>query len=208
MKQLTLLCAMAIVLFMACQKENPRTLIVKTESYLPLKVGNYWIYNESTVSDDGIEILTTNNFDSVFIERDTLFNGQLYYKMASVQNNLYHSRFIRDSLHYIVDDKGRKLFSSENFIDTLYNARNNGFELFLKDRFFKMVKEDNVKSTIGVYNCLNYQMSNVLLTPFEGQTARYCNNYYAKNIGIIRKTSAYLFSKSYIREDLIRYKVQ
>jgi hypothetical protein len=208
MKQLTLLCAMALVSFMACQKENASTPIVNTESYFPLKVGNYWIYNESTVSEDDMTVEPTYNIDSVFIEKDTLLNGKLYYKIASLQNNLYQFRFIRDSLHYIIDDKGKKFFSSENFTDALHKVGNNGYERYLKDRFYKMVKEDNVKSTIGVYNCLNYQLSNVLLEPFEGQTVRYCNNYYAKNIGIIRKTSAYLFSKSFIREDLIRYKVQ
>jgi hypothetical protein len=207
MKQLTLLCAMALVSFMACQKENASTPTIAADNYLPLKVGNYWIYTLTNVSGKGIES-TFEKSDSVYIEKDTSINGQRYFKMVSTLDNLFGTKFLRDSLHYIVDHKGVKLFSSENFTDTLQILDNKGSENFLKIRFYKMEKQGNLQTAIGIFNCLDYRMKGILVKPIDGDDTRYCNNYYAKNIGIVKKIASYISNKSYVKEDLIRYKIQ
>jgi transposase-like protein len=211
MKQLTLLCAMALVSFMACQKENASTPIIAADNYLSLKVGNYWIYTIAYVDPKGIET-TAKELDSVYIEKDTLINGQTYFKMVSSTSstilNCFSTKFIKDSLHYIVSEKGEKLFSSENFTDTLRILDNRGLEGIIKTRFYKMEKEDNVQSPIGTYNCLDYRMKGILVQPVDGKSERFCHTYYAKNIGIIKNTAAYISSGAFIKEDLIRYKVQ
>jgi hypothetical protein len=211
MKQLTLLCAMALVSFMACQKENASTPTIMADNYFPLKVGNYWIYANSFVDEKGLET-PSKELDSVYVEKDTLINGQTYFKMvyatSSTISNSLSTRFIKDSLHYIVNEKGVKLFSSENFRDTLHVLDNKGLENLIKTRFYKMEKEDNVQSLIGTYNCLDYRMTGVLVQPSDGKSERFCHNYYAKNIGIIKNISSYITTEAFLKEDLIRYKVQ
>ncbi len=209
MKQLTLLCTMALVSFMACQKENTSTSIVNTENYFPLKVGNYWIYANSNVNQNGMETLS-QELDSVYLEKDTLINGKTYFKMVSSLPNssIFSTKFIKDSLHYLVDDKGIKLFSSQNFADTLHVSDNTGLENILKTRFYKMEKEDNVKSPIGTYNCLDYRMKGVLVQPIDGKNELFCHTYYAKDIGIIKNIASYISTSAFIKSDLVRYKVQ
>ena len=207
MKQLTLLCAMALVSFMACQKENASTSTIMADNYLPLKVGNYWIYANSYVESDGKETFS-KELDSVFVKKDTLINNQKYFIVESSNPEFFGVGIVRDSLHYIVSNYGTKLFSSENLTDTLQNLGIKDLEMFIKARYRKMINENNVESSVGTFNCLDSRINIILKESIDGNLAKYCHNYYAQDIGIIKRTASYLTSKSYQKANLIRYKVQ
>jgi hypothetical protein len=211
MKQLTLLCAMALLSFMACQKENASTTPITADNYFPLKVGNYWIYVNSEVSSDGVETVLEGQ-DSVFIEKDTVINGKLYYKFmnySSKNKNYYSGGFLRDSSQNILNERGKIFLSAPNFKDTFEVDRSQtSLELF-KSKYVKMEKEDNVKSSSGVYNCVDVRLTAILKQPAsDGDTVRYSHNYYANNVGSLQKTCGYVSTRAYTKRDLIRYKVQ
>jgi hypothetical protein len=211
MKQLTLLCAMALMSFMACQKENASTstITINTENYFPMKVGNYWIYVNSEVSSTGVETVN-EGLDSVFIEKDTIVNSKLFYKFVTY-NTKYKTyskgRLLRDSLQNIFTEKDKIIFSAKNFKDTFEFDYNN-IELF-KTKYYKMEKENNIVSSTGTYNCLDYRLTAILKQPaLDGDTVRYCHTYYSNNIGLLQKKAGFISSRAFLKEDLIRYKVQ
>jgi hypothetical protein len=212
MKQLTLLCAMALLSFMACQKENASTTpIINTENYFPMKVGNYWIYVNSEVSSDGVETVLEGQ-DSVFIEKDTVINSKLYYKFMtyySKSKNYYQGSLLRDSSQNILNEKGKLVFSAQNFTDTIEVDRSkNSLEMF-KSKYVKLEKEDNVKSSSGIHNCVDVRLTAILKQPAaDGDTVRYSHNYYANNVGPLQKTCGYVSTRAYTKRDLLRYKVQ
>ena len=137
-----------------------------------------------------------------------MINNQKYFIVESSNPEFFGVGIVRDSLHYIVNRYGIKLFSSENLTDTLQNLGIKDFEMFVKVRFRKMENENNVQSSVGTFNCLDSRINIILKEPIDGITTRYCHNYYVNDIGIIKRTASYLSSNRYLKANLIRYKVQ
>jgi len=120
----------ALILFLvACKKEKiediQQTSTPKSyASFLPMTVGNYWIYQRFNMDGSGNENQTTF-YDSIYIEKDTLINGKTYFKQVTTNPSyLTIATYLRDSIHYIVNNKGEIMFSSEDFTIPLMNHTN------------------------------------------------------------------------------------
>ena len=206
--------------FNSCKTEN-EPIIETQEVYLPMSVGNYWIYQHYIVDSLGYET-PLNSFDSVVITNDTLINNKLYYEFGGRHNNTHFHKFLRDSVGYFVTDNGNKCFSSFNFKDILYK-QNDSLEFNKMNRLIftlkiKMESVPEIKTTAaGEFNTLNAR--GYLTTYYYDSSARLVdtiiasqNTYYAKNVGIIVQEYHYYNDmreyKRKFEKRLIRYKLK
>ncbi len=210
MRQLIFFCLL-FTLYTACKKEKTEPVIYP--DYGNLQVGNYWIYQRFLL-ENGV-YKPQNTIDSNYVEKDTLINGQTFAKLKSIKfeapTGTYQSLFLRDSLHYIVDEKGKILFSSENTVDTFSTG------YFILDfpsmdtvafTFAKM--DEGVFTTdvpAGSFQTKNYRFTYVLYPGWsQGGDTRDVINRYAEDVGLVEETlGAYVGSPIYPVRRLIRY---
>ena len=227
MKKQFILCfvATAILLSFSSCKMDDEPSIEAQPVYLPMTVGNYWIYQHFIVDSLGNET-PYNVYDSVYIVKDSLINNNRYYEF---DNSISFSTFkglYRDSLGYLVKSTGEILFSATNFTDTIHYDYfyNREYRPNRPDRLLfcvlktKMNPEKQVVSTpLSEYNTL---MVNGFVTYYYydnfGNIIETINTnenvYYAPNIGLIKDTYHYYTelkrNKSKVERRLIRYKLK
>jgi hypothetical protein len=204
---------MALSFLSSCKKDDDTIAKV---SYLPLKVGNYWIYQEFLIDTSGIE--TTNSIiDSVIINRDTIINLNKYYVFVGTFHPfIYRDNIIdilRDSSGYIVNQHGTVQFAENDFTDNIayravINIYNNNDTLLVTS--FQMEKINNtITVPAGTFEVLNYKGTVVTSMNTPGiKWPRYTNSYYAKGVGKIVYTHFYVLSPVIYEKRLIRYHVK
>ena len=209
MKKIMAICA-CIYLLASCKKnDNDGTDPVTYDNYLPLKVGNYWVYEEYNLDTLG-NYTSTGVIDSDYIANDTLANGFTYYNW--VRKNFVGvpaGGYVRDSLHYIVDVMGTKIFSSQNFIDTL----DDGYSIANTDTlYYRYNKMDNPNSSVivpaGSFVTDNSKTIYILYPPLSGSgySPRTLNLRYAKDVGLVYETIVpFASDPNYRVKKLLRY---
>ncbi len=202
-----------VIISYSCKKdkkeENTPTPITYP-NYSQLKVGNYWVYQYFRIDTLGHE--TPQNFyDSCYVQKDTVINGQTYYKMYRPfweNHNIFS--ILRDSLHYIIDYKyGRKLFSSQDFENILKSGY---ITLSPTDTicYYTVKMTDRNMSVVtpaGTFVTLNGKETyNMYPNYVSGGNPRYKNTRYAENIGIVIETLPFYTSDpTYTERRLVRY---
>lgn len=198
--------------FAACENDpiEPETY----PNYAQLKVGNYWIYELYTVDSLG-NATSLNQFDSAYVEKDTLINGKTYYKYIRGQHPLARlaDTFVRDSLHYIVNRSGERLFSSQNFSDNLYNQPFI-IEFPIPDTVCQIIakmddKDMMVSTPAGTFVTYNYKKIFYMFPNWDQQgRVRVLDTRYAENVGIVIETYPFYTSMpGYVQKRLVRYRV-
>lgn len=122
LKSCVWLVLMLITLIMSCKKdEDPEPLKGPFyPNYGQLKVGNYWIYEH--FYDNGNGIFNSIGFDSSYIEKDTMINGEQYFKRVGCYAGYLLQpsvEYLRQYKEYIVSSNGFAVFSSAIPYDTL-----------------------------------------------------------------------------------------
>jgi hypothetical protein len=209
-----------LVAFCACENLD---LSQKIPNYTPMTVGNYWIYQHYRIDSLGVET-KLSLFDSVAIIGDTTINNKKYivsYVNDALMQGSYHLSFTRDSAGYLVDEVGNKLFTANNFTDTLkkFTYFYNGIKIYNSSA--KMEKHEglitvpagnfevlNVKETIKILARHNDKGEWESLNTIEYPVI-YNNTYYTPNIGKILDTYQYLsdYNRNQYEKRLIRYKI-
>jgi len=194
MKKIVFVC-LAVLSIVSCKKENVQDVPVVTpahvyKNYSNLKVGNYWIYERFNLDVDG-NYSSLNQFDSLYVEKDTLINGVTYakYITTNILGPDYDPLYLRDSLHYTVDASGTIYFSTENFTDILsqYYSIASGDTLFYRHG---MMTEDLVSCQVpaGVFVTKNFQFTwEVYITAAAGQI-RFSDRKMAEGVGLVYET--------------------
>jgi len=222
-KQIVLSVATLLLVFLSsCKTENDPKTEKLVPNYMPLAVGNYWVYQNYTVDSLGNERLI-NEIDSVIITKDTIVNNIKYYVFGGGGNRyqLMFPRLVRDSLGYLVSDKGNVLFSSTNYSDTISTEKRMGNIGDGREALFGVLKTrmDSTLKTIsvpagkfdaitchGILKIFYYDLDgNVNKTMTVDKDA-----YYVANIGKILDTYYYYVNvKLKLRDELrlIRYKI-
>lgn len=202
------------VTFFSCKKEEQQSELTPStvySNYTNLSVGNYWIYERFTLDTSGV-YTTQNIFDSSYIEKDTLINGNSYYKLNSpdfVYSGTYVSEYLRDSLTYLVDHTGKINFSLQNFTDTFFT---NFYTINTSDTvcyIFSKMDDDNFSVSLPAGNFVtkNYKTTFLMYFPHDHNGAiRIRNKRYAENVGLVEQTLGfYVSSPNYTVNKLIRY---
>lgn len=110
----------------ACKKEKEAghdTVQQGYATYMPLKAGNYWIYQHFDATQSG-RVTPLNKYDSSYVEKDTIINGRTYFKVYHKHPHVeqFSVRYLRDSLHYIVNSYGTIEFSSADFATVFHSG--------------------------------------------------------------------------------------
>jgi hypothetical protein len=203
MKKINLLILVVLFLTTACKK---KTTQVTYKNYGQLKVGNYWVYERYEIDTNGTAT-PLGIIDTCRIEKDTIINGKRYFKYVRPQfSGVNQISYLRDSLHYIVNQTGRKVFSSENFNQVFRTSITSDYEL----QEWMTDIDLNVTTPLGTYQTLNFQSIFNMIPPLQlNINPRFMNTRYAENIGIVTETLPLFYSNpiSYERR-LIDYHLE
>lgn len=210
MKKVYLL-IITITLLGSCQKDDKTTAKV---SYLPLGIGNYWIYQYVDIDSSGHETELSKS-DSVVINRDTIINHKRYFVFEGTNNPFAHAGYrgivdiLRDSSGYIVNPEGIIRFAENDFKDSIaYRAEVSDNDT-LYTITYRMAKINNaITVPAGTFYVLNYK--GTCFTPLSTPGVKYPRNlncYYAQGIGNILYTYFYIGSPNIYEKRLLRYKI-
>lgn len=211
MKLNTVLFTFAVCCILACKKEKDEPVVYP--DFGNLKAGNYWIYQRFTLKD-GV-YTAQNKIDSNYVEKDTLIGGRTYAKLRTItfQSNstTYQNTFLRDSLHYLVNERGNIFFSSENFADTIasgYEVIQNPGPDTIAFVITKMA-DDQVVAEVpaGSFPTKNFKTTYFIFPKYvQNGNTREVNRRYAEGVGLVEETlGAYIASPTYNVRRLIRY---
>jgi hypothetical protein len=200
--------AILSILTFSCKKSSNETTSSTTVDYYKLKVGNYWIYQSFKLDSNGVAT-PQNNFDSAYIEKDTMIRGNNYYKLWEnhyVLGNTQFPSYIRDSSGYLVNSSGYRLCSDNDFTDTLGVDT---IQAALFRGYIKMTGKDSVVTVpAGSFPSITVRMKVVLTNPATPHPIRYIYDVYGKNIGRIKTHNFYFNTYQQFEGRLVRYKVQ
>jgi hypothetical protein len=213
MKQL-LFIGMIISVLASCKKkediQEPSINEMKS-NYLPLSIGNYWVYENVRIDTLGNEILMSNR-DSIVVRRDTVIRNKVYYFMERItQNSDWVTLYIvRDSSKNLVTHDGRVLFSEYNFNDVLhtqYLLDNNTDTVYIMN--YKMYNPGiQVTVPAGSFSVLDYRGHLKIFDNLSlGYSERILNNYYSPSVGKILETYTYLSQPEIYEKMLVNYHI-
>ncbi len=217
MRNLFLL-TLTLSLLVSCEKETDPVLIdkdspISSNGYLPLEIGNYWIYQHVHIDSLNNEILS-DRIDSIVVERDTLINGHHYFVLEGINypfnaGNWGIIDMLRDSAGYIVTHEGNIRFSVNNFTDILAEKTEVIQEDTLYSLTYKMETVDySLTVPAGSFEVLNFKGTAISYRDLSGiENPRYLNNLYALGVGKVLQTYFYFHSPVISEKRLIRYHI-
>ncbi|MGI8893159.1 MAG: hypothetical protein ACR2GN_06830 [Bacteroidia bacterium] len=202
------------ILFAACKKDKPIEPIptppIIYPDYSQLKVGNYWVYQHYEVDSNG-NSTALNVFDTCFVEKDTLINGNTYYKLFKPLYipSLSYYLIIRDSLHYTVTSSGEIIFSSEDFTSIFSEKYQFVSATDTLCLIITKMEEKDVIITTPAGNFITSNSKNIyyMYPPWNfAGNLRIQNTRYAKNIGVVSETLHFFVSNpNYTERRLVSY---
>lgn len=180
------------------------------KAYLPLKMGNYWIYQNNLFDTNGNVLYT--GIDSVYVNDTARIAGRLFYHLNGGATNYRLLGYISDSSNCLIKDGGFILFKSSNVIDTIdknllyLDSVNN---IYLKS--YSIMKQTPNIFSFGANtftNCLNNQNYYI----YSGSACgikKYFNHLYVPNVGLVHSSYFFLnmYCYGYYEQKLLRYKV-
>lgn len=210
MKRLMFVAISFLFLFTACQKDDskPADREDSVLDYMPLKVGNYWVYNtyfcEPGEMDCELQSVDTNR-----VTKDTVINGNKFFKIEGQYLYSQGARYIRDSAEYLVDPNGNVLFSDSDFSSVFNNQTITSAQGDTIFYWYYMLTdvEDPVEVEAGTFDCLDMQGS-IFRAMDDFEIEHHCHNYYAKGIGPVKQSSLFVSSLKVVKRELVSYHLE
>jgi hypothetical protein len=205
--------AFSILLF-SCKKDKDSAQPTYPH-YADFAAGSYWVYQQFIVDSLG-NATATNNLDSCFVEKDTIIDGQTYYKYFRPVPYSYSQTgygYMRDSLNYIVAPGGFIMFASQDFKTVFYshyNVLDNANHDTLYYAYTKMEDKDlAITVPAGTFVTSDYRTTYNMYPIWSMAGAkRSVHKRYAENMGVVTETLPFFASDpKYTERRLIRYHV-
>ena len=119
MKNYLILFVLFVIFSTSCKKDEITTTPTAIPTYLPLKIGNYWIY-KNYVTDTLGNQTELGYLDSIRISGDSIINNQQFFVFSNyfVQPNqigLRNYTIVRDSAGCLLNPEGELLFTPYDF---------------------------------------------------------------------------------------------
>lgn len=167
------------------------------QSYIPMTVGSFWVYQWYQVDSSGTELLLDGKIDSIFIEKDTLIGGAIFKKIREANSFLSVPsviKFRRDSLGYLIDPWHNIYFSTTNFMDTLRIFHTNEMKIIYQMK----VATPPIITLAGAFDCLNFhgEITPFLNVDWEKQDV---NRYYSRGVGKVQENN-FFFSSANLKQ--------
>jgi hypothetical protein len=207
MKKISFLVMILVsIITVSCKKDTGSSITPLDPDYYQLKVGNYWVYQEYDIDTNGI-VTTKDKWDSAYIEKDTLINGNLYYKLWERPIILMPEQtpvFLRDSSGYLVGSSGKNYYCCDNnFTNILWSDTVGGS---LANRIVRMTGRDSVVSVpAGNFQSITVQAAIIPINPDDPHPTRYQHTVYGKSVGKLMSNSFYYDSGKKFEARLVRY---
>ncbi len=184
MKQIIFALIVLLATTMACKKQKEVSIdktIGEADSYIPLSVGNYWVYNVSNVDTAGNSSFI--GYDSTYIAADTLIHGDKFFVFKSGYSSSY-VQYLRDSAHYYIDEKGERFFNADAIDDTLHRSITKTSTGNILSVTYRIMKKplNKISCLQGSYFSLDAE--SIRFLPFLNLSTK-SHTYYAPNIGLI-----------------------
>lgn len=202
----------------ACEKDKEEEHNLNNEpekiNYYPLKAGSFWVYNTYKIDSVGNEELISEN-DTVEVIGDSVINGNVYKKILRKEFSILDSKEVfleRDSMDYVVNEKGDILFSQIHK-DSILNVKNYPDDNNVNISFIYKIENWNEPVYLYGNTYLNVLNKKLIVRYFEEKltTERYLNKFYAPDVGVILRQYSYtglLYDKKeYYEERLINYQI-
>jgi hypothetical protein len=203
-----LVLAFLSILTFSCKKSSDDAAPSAQADYYQLKVGNYWIYQRYEIDTNGV-VTPKNDFDSAYIEKDTIIRGSTYYKLwikfTGCTGDQYPS-YLRDSSAFLVNHLGRKECSVDHFNDTLYI--DTSYTKVFRGYGLMSGMDSLVTVQAGTFPSITSRLQVVPTQPNDPHPVRYAYTIYGKSIGMIKSHSFFYMGGLQIESRLVRYKVQ
>ncbi len=194
-----------------CNDDEGPALPTPATEYMPLAVGNYWIYQWYKIDTLGNETLYGNTLDSIYVSGDTMINGNTYAILRGREFNSDIQYFYRDSSGYMVSAKSKiPLFTTTSTterlgIDTLFI----GTDPFLMNDKNMQPPTPSVTVPAGTFaDCLS---TITYMTAFEADYPHGVRTFpyqYAKGVGRLLHKVAFYSTADYYESRLVRYHVE
>lgn len=213
MKYVLTVALATLISLSSCNKENsnesPPVQKETVLNYMPLAVGNYWVYQHYTC-DSGELNCVEKSIDTSLITKDSLINGNLYYKMVGKSiTSASQAVFLRDSGDYIVDASGIVFFTlndTSNTFNHQYAPTGQPDTLFYW--YFQLAQDVEVIDVpLGSYDCMD----------MRGHFYRHQDNFeidhnthslYSKDVGMVKKTALFASNLSVLKQELVGYHIE
>lgn len=160
--------------------------------FLPLAVGNYWIYEIAKVDTFGNEELLPLN-DTISIVGDTILNGETFYVMVDGLLGFGPKyTFVRDSSGFLLELNGNILYSSSQFDEVLTTVVTGPaqFDYTMKSGL------QTVSAPLGDFECLNFE-GIVSHTSDEDYAPRKLFNFYSEDVGLVSSNIFFFSSRQF-----------
>jgi len=207
MKNILYISVILLFALFSCEKQEDVTIDKLEEEggdFLPLSVGNYWIYEVTNVDTNGNS--TFVNIDSTYIVGDTNISNEIYYIFKS-STSLFYTQYLRDSMHYIVDETGEKFFSPLYQQDTLFSNLVENINGDTISFTYRIMREPSspIKCVLGEFRALDAEVNRYF--SFVNRLDK-SHAFYAPRIGLILRQDFYSFAGKRNEYSLIRYNVK
>jgi len=200
MKNLSFLFLFAILLF-NCNDDESSSLATNPPSqeskvFVPLEVGNTWIYEIAKIDSSGNEEILAQN-DTINITEKVTIDNEVYYTLSDSNFGFAPiTKQVKDSLGYIIDAKHRILFSSDRFGEVLYTELAGPAKI----EFSMAENPQLIKVPFGEFDCLNYQGTVTHTDSNVEYEPRIINNYYSEDVGLVYSSGYYFSNLQYYYE--------
>lgn len=208
-----------MVLILSCQKEDDSLsswsgLEIRSQKFMPLEVGNYWIHEIYSIDSEGNE-RKWNSIDSVIITKDTIIDNERFFVLEGIRwpnrSDWGIVSILRDSAGRIIDPEGRIEMSEFDFNDTISTEYMIGNDDTICCIYRVMVEGlDSITVPAGRFKVLNCEgdLYNYRFDPPRKHNLT-VNKYYSNGVGIVLKKMIYTNpdEEDYVEKRLMRYHV-
>ncbi len=206
MKKFIFLLQLFLILFFYSCKDSDTP---NSNNFYPLAVDNYWIYEKFNIDENG-NSSPTNHRDTIRVIGTENINGTNYYVLEKINGLSSSIEYRRDSLGYIVNEKGEFVYS---FLDT-QDDETVTYSIIVSDPYGFTFENtiSNPSTTIdvsaGSFDCIEYQQRITNDVPSITWTEKFDYTYFAKDVGLIHSIQNWATSNNKLESKLIEYFVQ
>ena len=211
MKYVVILILGSLFLASSCQKksntDNPGPPPENVLDYMPLAVGNYWVYQHSTCDSGEVDCIE-KSIDTNLIVKDTFINGHTYYKYTGRLTGGKTVLFLRDSGNYIVNQYGGIFFTNKDTTPMNYRSESLGGDDTLYYWYYQLAAGSlEVEVPSGIYDCLDMR-GHFFRQQDNFDIDHNTHNLYSKNVGLVKKTGVFASSLGVLKQELIGYHIE
>ena len=183
---------MGFLAFTACRNDDdnsanctPDPVNLSAFHYLPSETGNWWVYETIQIDSNGVVTSTNFGLDTITVTGDSIVNGNTYKVFQGSWLNSPVTWLYRDSLGFLVNEKGEVHLSANNFTDTLATIE---YPSILRAAFKMENVSGKVSVPFGDFDVVDYRSYNQWGVNYDQFPNREHTHKYYSTSGMVEET--------------------